>query len=60
MGINFCGKHPLLMTRIRVSDPGSKGQLVYLSSQFYIVLSYFPVIHLLLKSHPIISHDELG
>ena len=25
MGFIFCGKHPLLMTRIRVSDPEPQG-----------------------------------
>ena len=25
MGIIFCGKHPLLLTRIQVSDPGPMG-----------------------------------
>ena len=27
MGFIFCGKHPLLITRIQVSDPGPKGLL---------------------------------
>ena len=26
----FCGKHPLLLTRIKVSDPGSMGPLILL------------------------------
>ena len=28
MGFIFCGKHPLLVTRTKVSDPGPKGPLV--------------------------------
>ena len=30
MGLTFCGKHPLLMTRTQVSNPGPMGPLVYL------------------------------
>ena len=35
MGFIFCGTHPLLMTRIEVSNPGPKGPLVYLGSLFH-------------------------
>ena len=28
MAFTFCGKHPLLVTRTRVSDPGPMGPLV--------------------------------
>ena len=28
MGFIFCGNHPLLMTKIQVSDAGPKGSLV--------------------------------
>ena len=30
MRLIFCGKHPLLVTRTQVSDPGTMGHLVYL------------------------------
>ena len=29
MGFLFCGKHPLLMTRTQVSDPGPMGPLIH-------------------------------
>ena len=32
MGFIFCGKHPLLMTRTQVNEPGPMGTLVILSS----------------------------
>ena len=37
MGFIFCGKHPLLMTSIQVSDPGSKGPLVSYSEHLGIL-----------------------
>ena len=31
MAFTFCGKHPLLLIRIQVSDPGPMGPLVFCS-----------------------------
>ena len=33
MGFIFCGKHPILMTTIHVSDPGPMGLLVFRSKK---------------------------
>ena len=38
MGFIFCGKHPLPLTRIRMSDPGPKGSLVKLLIFFLIIV----------------------
>ena len=36
----FCGKHPLLSTRIQVSDPGPNGPLVLNSDQLRIFFKF--------------------
>ena len=40
MGFIFCGKHPLLLTRIQVSDSGHMGPLVCVCRQFGVFSSH--------------------
>ena len=38
MRLIFCGKHPLLVTRTQVSDPGTMGHLVYLLNCVFLLI----------------------
>ena len=44
MGIVFCGKHPLLLTRIQVSNPVSMGPLVVFNLRLPCAGSFKPTL----------------
>ena len=51
MGFKFCGKHPLLMTRTQVSNPGLMGPLILVRSNFVSTISLYRKSASLIDTH---------
>ena len=41
MGFVFCGKHPVLVTRTQVSDPGPIGPLVFFPESSHVAYQFY-------------------